>query len=258
MTALAATGLTVTATDGSSLLDDVSFSVDTGETAVVCGPPGSGKTLLLKALKGLLGGNPGLTVEGEVTDGVDVGYVFQTPRTQLVRKTVRRDVAFGLENRGVEPAEIGGRIATHADLLEAEHLLDRDVNELSGGEVTKAALLGILVTDPDVIVLDEPLAPLDYANTQLVLEALDRLREAGRAVVIAEHDLRDLLVRAHHVTLLDSGSVIASGPPRTVLRDLIGAGVRVPVHLEVELALAEPGTEGRLPLGPTELEVDGQ
>lgn len=258
MTVLAATGLSVTPTAGSPLLDDVSFSVEEGETAVVCGPPGSGKTLLLKALRGLLQKNPGLTVEGDVTDGADVGYVFQTPRSQLVRKTVRRDVAFGLENRGVEPGEIDARITTHADLLEAEHLLDRNVDELSGGEAAKAALLGVLVTEPDVILLDEPLAPLDYANTRLLLAALDRLRDTGRAVVIAEHDLRDLLGRADHVSLLERGSVIGSGPPRSLLRDLVSAGVKVPVHLEVELAIADPGTEGRLSLAPRELEVDDQ
>ena len=236
MTVLAAKDLSVTASDGSTLLSHVSFSIEAGETAVICGRPGSGKTLLAKALKGLLADRPGLTVAGDVAAAVDIGYVFQSPRTQLVRRTVRRDVAFGLENRGVEPGAIEDRIATHAEELEATALLDRRVEGLSGGEAAKAALLGVLVTEPAVIVLDEPLAALDLPNTQLLLDALDRLRAAGTAVIVAEHDLRDLLERADHVHLLQKGSVAAAGPPDDVRRDLAASGVRLPISLEVELA----------------------
>lgn len=243
MTVLAAADLSVRAADGSPLLRDVSMSVDAGETALICGRPGSGKTLLVKALKGLLDDKPGLSVEGSVTGEADIGYVFQSPRTQLVRRTVRRDAAFGLENRGVSPAEIEERIAAHADRLDAEALLDRRVDELSGGEAAKAALLGVLVTDPEVVILDEPLARLDLPNTRLLVDALDGLRDAGTAVIIAEHDLRDLLGRADRVTLLRKGTVAASGSPDRIVRDLADAGVRLPFRLEVEIARSAPDAE---------------
>lgn len=239
MTVLAATDLSVSTADGSPLLSDVSLSVAAGETAVICGRPGSGKTMLAKALKGLLAGKAGLTVEGEVTRSADVGYVFQSPRTQLVRRTVRRDVAFGLENRGIDPGEIERRIDSHADLLQATDLLDREVKTLSGGEAAKAAILGVLVTRPDAIILDEPLAPLDLPNTRLLLDALDRLKDAGTAVIVAEHDLRDLLSRADRVHLLDDGTLSANGKPSQLLPALSDAGVRLPLQLEIELAIDE-------------------
>lgn len=236
------------------MLSDVSISIDDGEMAVVCGRPGSGKTLLLKALKGLLGSKPGLTVDGEVTDTADIGYVFQIPRTQLVRRTVRRDVAFGLENRGVEPSETVARIADRAEQLEAEDLLDREVAGLSDGETAMVALLGVLVTDPDVIVLDEPFASMDYPNTRLLLDALDRLTAGGTAVLVAEHDLRDLLDRADHVYLLRDGTVAESGPPGDVTRALVESGVRLPFRIEV--AYARSARNERFETAPENIGVD--
>lgn len=256
MTVLAATNLSVTASDGSPLLSDVSISLDAGEMAVVCGRPGSGKTLLLKALKGLLASKPGLTVEGEVTATADIGYVFQTPRTQLVRRTVRRDLAFGLENRGIAPSEIEDRIASRATHLEAEDLLDREVAGLSDGETAMVALLGVLVTDPDVIVLDEPFASMDYPNTRLLLDALDRLTAGGTAILVAEHDLRDLLDRADHVHLLRDGTVAESGPPGDVTRALVESGVWLPFRIELAYASSPPGREGRFESAPGNVEVD--
>lgn len=256
MTVLSADSLSVRTADGTRLVRDVSLALDHGETVVVSGPPGSGKTLLTKALKGLLDGHDDLVVDGHVHRAGTVGYVFQSPRTQLVRQTVAHDVAFGLENRAVPVSEIEARIDRYAGILDAEHLLDRSVRALSGGEATKVAILGVLVTEPDVVILDEPIAPLDAPNTRLVLDAVDRLRDRGTAVLVTEHDLRTLLRRADRALLLEDGRVTERGPPADLLRALSAAGVTLPFATEVALALAGDDPAASVPIPNDEPEVE--
>lgn len=256
MSVLAADSLRVHADDGTVLLHDVTMSVSHGETVLVCGPPGGGKTLLVKALRGLLSDRPDLRVTGTVRREGSIGFVFQRPAAQLVRRVVRHDVAFGLENRAVPVEAIHDRIERYASILDAEALLDREVRDLSGGETTKVALLGSLVTEPDVLVLDEPVSSLDHRNTGLVLDAIDRLRATGTAVVLVEHDLRDLLVRADRVVLLSDGRTIARGAPRELLRELHSAGVKLPFATKVALELGDDGVGEPIPMGENPAEVD--
>lgn len=244
MTALSAAALSVTADDGSRLLADVSVGVEPGETLLVCGPSGSGKTLLVKALKGLLEDRADLAVAGSVERSGRIGYVAQSPRTQLVRRGVRADVAFGPENHCVPPAEIEARIERTAKRLDATRLLDRQTASLSGGEATLVALMGALVMDPAVVLLDEPLASLDDRNRRLVLDALDRLVAADVSLVVAEHDIRDLVGRADRVVLVEDGRIQAGGDPRALMADLHHAGVTVPFDDAVAVERAAVATTG--------------
>lgn len=239
MSVLVADSLGIRASDGTDILTNVSLHVDRGETVLLCGSPGSGKTLLAKALAGLLEGRENLETRGSVRGRSSVGFVFQNPSTQLVRRVVRHDVAFGLENRGVSPARIEARIDRYADRLDAAALLDRRVDELSTGEAAKVALLGILVTEPDVVILDEPLASLDARNSRRVLEAIDRLRATDATVVVIEHDIRDLLDRVDRIALIRDGSVESAGTDRDSLSTLYDAGLKLPVDVEIALELGD-------------------
>mgnify|MGYP000285279343 CR=1 FL=1 len=239
MSLLAAQDLTVSGPAGERLLGDLSLSIGAEETVLLAGGSGSGKSLLGLALGGLLDNRPSLSTAGTVSRSGSVGLLFQDPRTQIVRERVRSDVAFGLENRGVPPAEIHERIDAWARRLAATHLLDRPVKALSRGERTLVALLGVLVTEPDVIVLDEPLAALDATNRSVVLDTIDELR-GDHTLLVTEQHVSPLLTRIDRVLVLEDGEIAGAGTPREVLPILERTGVRLPFGTRVALERGAP------------------
>ncbi|MFW6265338.1 MAG: energy-coupling factor ABC transporter ATP-binding protein [Halanaeroarchaeum sp.] len=240
MSLLAIEALSVRTTAGAVLLDGVDLAVERDELVVVAGRSGSGKTTLTKAIGGLLASRPNIETSGTVRAPENVGFLFQNPRTQLVRRSVRHDVAFALENQGVPRPEMERRIEDWADRLDATHFLDHEADELSRGETAVVALLGALVTEPDLVVLDEPLAPLDYRNRGLVLDAIETLREDGSTLLVTEHDLRDVLPLADRVLVLDDGRVTSGGSPRRQLAHLADLGITLPFATRVGLERGEP------------------
>lgn len=238
MSVVSVDGLTVRSAE-KTLLSDIGLDIGSTETVLLAGPSGSGKTLLGTAIAGLIGERATLSTNGGITRHGSVGMLFQNPRTQLVRERVRSDVAFGLENRGVDPDRIEDRIDDWADRLDAGHLLERPVGALSRGETAIVALLGTLVTEPDLVVLDEPLAALDARNRRLVLDAIETL-QGERALLVIEQDTTDVLALASRTVLLEDGAIVKRGKPRTVVGSLRDAGLEIPFATAVALARGEP------------------
>lgn len=190
--------------DGVIALNDISFSVEKGETVLLCGDNGSGKSTLLKLLNGLIFAEEGSFVfDGEEITAKKmkealfskryhrrVGFVFQDSESQLFNGSVREEIAFGPEQMGLSKEEVNRRVEDCLKLFHLEKQADRAPYHLSGGERKKTAIACILSMNPDVLILDEPLAGLDRKTGETVISLLMQLKKAGKTLIIATHDDR--------------------------------------------------------------------
>lgn len=233
-------------TKAQTILHDITFAVNPGEFVVMTGRNGSGKSLLLKCIKGILqptGGN--IFIDGkEVSNDASfrnrsIGLVFQDADSQIVGQTVERDIAFGLENLKVQEPEFSQRIESVVHLLGLGPMLHQRPRTLSGGEKRRLAIAGVLVMKPKLIILDEPFANLDYPGVVQVLQTLVELHKQGHTIMMVSHEIEKVLAHADKLVLLDSGRIIAATHPKEVLPVLEDFGVRVPSFHGVQLPLEE-------------------
>lgn len=222
---------------------DVTFRVEPGERVLLLGASGSGKSTVLHAFGGVLGGDDEGEARGELlVDGSPatavrgrVGLVLQDPDTQAVLSRVGDDVAFGPENLGVLAEEIPMRVRRALDEVGLDVALDRSTSALSGGQKQRLALAGVLAMQPGAIVLDEPTANLDPDGVAEVQGAVRRaLESTGATLLVVEHRIETWLPLIDRIIVLGAGGVIADGPVDRVLGDrgaeLAAAGVWVPNH----------------------------
>jgi cobalt/nickel transport system ATP-binding protein len=187
-------------------LVDVSLTIGAGEQVAVLGANGSGKSTLLKILAGLAHPDAGdyeafgrpVTEDALEDDQFNlafrtrVGVIFQNPDVQVFSPTVRDEVAFGPLNLGMPTTEIHDRIDDVLALLDIADLVDRAPYQLSGGQKKRVAIASVLVTNPDVLLLDEPTAALDPRTQAWLIDLLTELARAGKTIVLATHDLATL------------------------------------------------------------------
>jgi energy-coupling factor transport system ATP-binding protein len=234
---------------------DVSLAIHPGEVVLVAGPSGCGKSTLIRAMNGLIphaysGDLAGtVLVEGRLTTELKlrdiartVGTVLQDPAKQIVGATVEAELAFGPENLGLPREEIRERIRSVSARAAIEPLLGRETSALSGGERQLLAMAGILMMQPRLYVVDEPLANLDPATAARLLATLRDLADAGDAVVIVEHRVEEALeLRPDRVLYLEEGETRYLGPVDRFLDIADPANVRLP--FEVVLARARSDAE---------------
>lgn len=209
-------------------LRGVNLHVERGEFVVVCGRSGCGKSTLIRQFKTAL--TPHGTRTGEVyykgeplhqvdlrTQAGEIGYVMQSPQQQLVTDKVWHEMAFGLENLGLELGEMRLRVAEMASYFGLQGWFDRRVEELSGGEQQLLNLASVMAMHPQVLVLDEPTSQLDPMAATDFLHTLQRLnQQLGLTVVAVEHRLDQVFPMADRVVVLEEGRVLSNGPPRQV------------------------------------------
>jgi len=221
--------------NGDWALQGIDLTVDKGEYLLLCGGSGSGKSTLGYLLNGLIPHFFGGTLEGQVSilgrDTGDltvedlfstVGLVFQNTDAQLFNSTVENEIAFGLESLGRQAREIESEIRRTAAAVGIGHLLDRSPTALSGGEKRLVAIASVLCMAPPILVLDEPLAHLDWQGAERVRKILCCLHGQGTTVVVIEQRVEAVLTDATRCVVMDRGSLLFDGPPKAagpVLRD---------------------------------------
>lgn len=255
MALLAAEHLTVTFPECQTpVLSDVSFTLHTGDFAVLCGATGCGKTTLLRMCKPEL--TPLCTQSGSVffrgkplsaldnrTSASGIGFVMQHPEQQIVTDRVWHELAFGLENLNTPPDIMRRRIAEIASYFGIEELLDRDPATLSGGQKQLLNLAGVMIMQPQLLLLDEPTAQLDPIAAADFLTTLRRLnRDFSVTIMIAEHRLEEVIPHSTTLLLMDHGTVIMQDAPRSLLQKMpadapVLAGMPAAVRLYHALGL---------------------
>jgi energy-coupling factor transport system ATP-binding protein len=212
-------------------LRDVGLHVSEGELALVIGPTGSGKSTLLRSINGLVphfsGGRLQGTVEvaGRTTaehrprDLADtVGFVGQDPDATFVADIVEDELAYGMENLGLDPSAMRRRVEDVLDILNLHPLRQRPIASLSGGQRQRVAIGAVLTASPRLLVLDEPTSSLDPISAEEVLAALSRLvHDHGVTIMVAEHRLERMVHAADTVVLVGAGGRVSAGPPRSML-----------------------------------------
>ena len=227
------------APDQPDILNDISGQIQQGSFMAIIGKNGSGKTTLLQHINGLLVPHKGRVI----VDGLDTkqlenqrklralaGMVFQTPADQIVASTVKEDVAFGLENLNIPSKQIQNRVTEQLSLLGILEDADRPPHLLSGGQIQKVALAGVLALLPKILLLDEPTSMLDVKSREAFINTIRKLHQQGMTVIYITHHMEETIY-ADNIWILDSGNLVLSGSPSTIYQQtdkLYELGLKLP------------------------------
>lgn len=248
-------------------LDDVSVSIDKGEIVAVIGHTGSGKSTLVQHLNGLLKPDAGQVAVGDVNlAGKDaaakkarqlVGMVFQYPEHQIFAETVYEDIAFGPRNRGFQPEEVDKQVREAMAFvgLDFETFAKRSPFQLSGGQMRRVAIAGVVAMNPDYLVLDEPSAGLDPRSRNAVFKETMALHQSrGIAIVLVTHSMEEAVKYAKRLLVINQGKILFDGNPADIFRNhqqkLVEVGMDEPQVFKLADLLRRQGME--LPQGITD------
>ena len=239
-------------------LDDVSLDIPSGQYVAILGHTGSGKSTLIQHLNGLLAPTSGRVL----FDGEDihrskealrdirfrVGLVFQYPEYQLFEETVAKDIAFGPKNMGLSESEIDEHVRLGARFAGVdESLFSLSPLELSGGQKRRIAIAGVMAMEPDVLVLDEPIAGLDPAGCRALLKNIKEYhRSTHGTVILVTHDTDVAASEAQRLVVMNKGAIALDGTPAEIFSrptELRSMGLDIPDATALAQALRERGVE---------------
>jgi energy-coupling factor transport system ATP-binding protein len=241
-----------------TILENISLSIEKGEFVALVGRNGVGKTTLCSIMRGLIPTFHTGTMSGQVLlNGVDIsemsigdlalhiGFVFQNPFVQVsgVKQTVFEEVAYGLENLGVERSEIIRRVDEMLIQLNIEHLRSKHPMQLSGGQSQRVALASVLVMDPGILIIDEPTSQLDPQGTEEVFETIRLLKERKKTIILVEHKVDWVAEYADRVIVINDKHIVKDASAREVFGEpmLLETGNNLPQVALLSLRLNESG-----------------
>ncbi|MFX0170783.1 MAG: energy-coupling factor ABC transporter ATP-binding protein [Candidatus Hodarchaeota archaeon] len=245
--------LTIRFSNSSPIIKGCNLKFSQGKTYLLTGTTASGKSTLLRFIKGLIPLFYSATIFGEIlVNGKlltleefweyrnEIGYLFQDPPLQVIGSSVERDLAFGLENLAIPPLEMKTIIEKIAHRLNIELLLNRNPDELSGGELALVALASILVLQPKILLLDEFTAFLDNSSRTQVFKTLKEIQTPNQIIIIVTHYLKEVLPLVDEVIVLDKGQVLLQAPKAFFITShfsIIKEKLRIPelFHLGINL-----------------------
>ncbi len=249
---------------------DINMEVKKGEFIGILGASGSGKSTLCLTLNGIIPNS----IQGEFIGNVYVkkyntretppsklstmiGLVFQNPDSQLFNMTVEEEIAFGLENLGLERDEIKRRINWALKITGLQGLENEFPPNLSGGQKQRLAIASVLAMKPEIIVLDEPTAQLDPMGKEQVLSLITLLnKEQGITIILVEHNAEYMLSFADRVIVMDQGKIVLEGKPRDIFEEaemLSRLGIRLPASIKIGTELKKRGILKKVALTEKEL-----
>ncbi len=214
-------------------LFNINLSITEGSYTAFIGHTGSGKSTIMQLLNGLNVPTKGCVLVDDVKITADsknkeiksvrkkVGLVFQFPESQLFEETVLKDVAFGPQNFGVSKEEAEDIARDKLAMVGiGQEFFDKNPFELSGGQMRRVAIAGILAMEPDILVLDEPTAGLDPKGRRELMTLFKTLHQNGMTIVLVTHLMDDVANYADHVNILEGGHLVCSGHPKTIFQDV--------------------------------------
>ena len=239
-------------------LDNVNFTIHRGEFVGIIGHTGSGKSTLMQQLNGLLKPTAGQVLLNGVDIWLDkqttrqarfrVGLVFQYPEYQLFEETVYKDIAFGPKNMGLSQQEIDRRVREAAGFVGiTERQLQSSPFDLSGGQKRRVAIAGVIAMEPELLILDEPIAGLDPVGRAEILDNIESYRRAKNAtVMMVSHSMEDVARMTDRLLVLYNSRLAMDAPPAQVFsraQELIDMGLDIPRVTQIFLDLKNKGLD---------------
>lgn len=236
-------------------LKGVSFEIKQGDFVAFVGETGSGKSTLMQCFNHLLVPSGGSIVIDDIVVRAKkkdrkinkplrkkVGLVFQFPEYQLFDETVLKDVSFGPKNFGIKEPELSERAKKALDIMGIdESFYERSPFEISGGEKKRVAIAGVLASDPDIIIFDEPTVGMDPRRRNIILNLLTKLNEDGKTIILVSHDMELVLKCAKKVFVLSQGNLVFEGTPNELFEQDDNYGLEAPKAIKFAKELKKSG-----------------